>query len=169
METLKDASTTLMFHAEMVPHEGAPSADACSSVGDTAYQSFLDSRSPVFETCAVDEILSLAQIARSCRCTSCTCPPCRRSRCARAAFASPPRRASTTEGSCPRRFTTATHGTSAAPASRRPQPRRSLGGADRSRVLHRDRRLRPLNLHARAETSTYSPTQGTRRRGREEH
>lgn len=62
METLKDSPTTLMFHAEMVPHEGAPSIDATSSDA-TAYQSFLDSRPPSFETCAVKEIISLAHIA----------------------------------------------------------------------------------------------------------
>ena len=64
METLKDSPTTLMFHAEMVPHEGAPIFDATSSDA-TAYQSFLDSRPPSFETCAVEEILSLAHIAPS--------------------------------------------------------------------------------------------------------
>ncbi|OAA57752.1 allantoinase [Cordyceps fumosorosea ARSEF 2679] len=62
METLKDVPTTLMFHAEMVPHEGGGSATS-SSADATAYQSFLDSRPPVFETCAVEEILSLAHIA----------------------------------------------------------------------------------------------------------
>ncbi|ATY66270.1 allantoinase [Cordyceps militaris] len=62
METLKDSPTTLMFHAEMVPHEGAPSIDA-NSADATAYQSFLDSRPPSFETCAVEEILSLAHLA----------------------------------------------------------------------------------------------------------
>lgn len=62
METLKDSPTTLMFHAEMVPHEGAPSIDAQNSVA-SAYQSFLDSRPPSFETSAVEEILSLAHIA----------------------------------------------------------------------------------------------------------
>jgi len=68
---LKDAQTTLMFHAEMVP----PIAD---SVGDdiqrshpplapkgplTSYATFLESRPPAFETCAVAEILSLAHLA----------------------------------------------------------------------------------------------------------
>ncbi|TQV92921.1 allantoinase [Cordyceps javanica] len=62
METLKDSPTTLMFHAEMVPHEGAPKVDA-TSADATAYQSFLDSRPPSFETCAVEEILSLAHLA----------------------------------------------------------------------------------------------------------
>ncbi|KAF1734310.1 Allantoinase [Beauveria bassiana] len=62
MDTLKDSPTTLMFHAEMVPQEGAPTIDASSSDA-TAYQSFLDSRPPSFETCAVEEILSLAHLA----------------------------------------------------------------------------------------------------------
>lgn len=62
METLKDSPTTLMFHAEMVPHEGAPNVDATNSEA-TTYQSFLDSRPPSFETCAVEEILSLAHTA----------------------------------------------------------------------------------------------------------
>ncbi len=71
METLKDAETTLMFHAEMIP----PIAD---SVGDSVqtsgaplaphgalnqYNTFLESRPPVFETCAVDEIVWLALTA----------------------------------------------------------------------------------------------------------
>jgi allantoinase len=68
---LKDSTTTLMFHAEMIP----PIAD---SVGDdiqrshpplapkgplTTYDTFLQSRPPSFETCAVAEILSLAHLA----------------------------------------------------------------------------------------------------------
>jgi allantoinase len=68
---LKDSTTTLMFHAEMIP----PIAD---SVGDdiqrslpplapkgplTTYDTFLQSRPPAFETCAVAEILSLAHLA----------------------------------------------------------------------------------------------------------
>lgn len=68
---LKDLQTTLMFHAEMIP----PIAD---SVGDdiqrsnpplapkgslTSYSTFLESRPPSFETCAVAEILSLAHLA----------------------------------------------------------------------------------------------------------
>ena len=71
MKTLKDADTTLMFHAEMIP----PIAD---SVGDAvqtseaplaphgaleAYNTFLESRPPVFETCAVEEIVWLAPTA----------------------------------------------------------------------------------------------------------
>ncbi|KAL1896801.1 Allantoinase [Sporothrix stenoceras] len=71
METLKDADTTLMFHAEMIP----PIAD---SVGDAvqtsepplaphgaleSYNTFLESRPPVFETCAIEEIVCLAPAA----------------------------------------------------------------------------------------------------------
>ncbi|KAK9413349.1 hypothetical protein SUNI508_02548 [Seiridium unicorne] len=71
MKTLNGTPTTLMFHAEMIP----PISD---SVGDKvqasepplaphgdlkAYQTFLESRPPVFETCAVDEIISLSHLA----------------------------------------------------------------------------------------------------------
>ncbi|KAH8880319.1 allantoinase [Thozetella sp. PMI_491] len=71
MGTLKDSPTTLMFHAEMIP----PIAD---SVGDvalhsepplaphgelTSYSTFLESRPPAFETYAVEEILSMAEMA----------------------------------------------------------------------------------------------------------
>ncbi|KAK7700358.1 Allantoinase [Diaporthe eres] len=71
MRALAGRPTTLMFHAEMIP----PISD---SVGDavqasepplaptgqlTSYDTFLDSRPPVFETCAVEEILSLAHLA----------------------------------------------------------------------------------------------------------
>ncbi|KKA27010.1 hypothetical protein TD95_000539 [Thielaviopsis punctulata] len=71
METLKDAKTTLMFHAEMLP----PITD---SVGDAvlhgdpplaphgplnAYSTFLESRPPAFETYAVAEVISLAATA----------------------------------------------------------------------------------------------------------
>ncbi|EGR45243.1 allantoinase [Trichoderma reesei QM6a] len=73
METLKDEPTTLMFHAEMIP----PITD---SVGDavqtsdppaapkgelTAYNTFLESRPPSFETYAIQEILAHAHIAPS--------------------------------------------------------------------------------------------------------
>lgn len=68
---LADEPTTVMFHAEMLP----PIAD---SVGDdvqkslpplaphgplNAYQTFLQSRPPAFETYAIEEILSLAHLA----------------------------------------------------------------------------------------------------------
>lgn len=64
METLKDSPTTLMFHAEMecARHDG----DSAAAAGDedvTAYQTFLDSRPPSFETTAVQEILAAAHIA----------------------------------------------------------------------------------------------------------
>lgn len=71
MTTLANSSTTLMFHAEMIP----PITD---SVGDdvqvslpplhpigplTSYDTFLYSRPPAFETYAIEEILSLAHLA----------------------------------------------------------------------------------------------------------
>ena len=71
MRELADESTTLMFHAEMIP----PITD---SVGDevqwslpplspsgplTSYQTFLDSRPSAFETYAIGEIISLARFA----------------------------------------------------------------------------------------------------------
>jgi allantoinase len=70
-EELADEPTTVMFHAEMIP----PIAD---SVGDdvqvslpplqphgplNAYNTFLQSRPPAFETYAIEEILSLAHLA----------------------------------------------------------------------------------------------------------
>lgn len=71
METLKGSPTTLMFHAEMIPPIAASVGDAVQTsdpplapTGDLAsYQTFLESRPPVFETCAVEEILALAHIA----------------------------------------------------------------------------------------------------------
>jgi allantoinase len=71
MTTLKDAPTTLMFHAEMLP----PIADSVGDVVQTAdpplaprgelsaYSTFLESRPPAFETYAIEEILSLAHLA----------------------------------------------------------------------------------------------------------
>jgi allantoinase len=71
MSELADASTTLMFHAEMIP-------PITASVGDDVqhshpplapsgplnhYSTFLDSRPPSFETYAIAEILSLAHTA----------------------------------------------------------------------------------------------------------
>jgi len=71
MKTLKDAPTTLMFHAEIIP----PIAD---SVGDSvqvsdpplrprgelnSYTTWLLSRPPAFETYAIEEILSIAHVA----------------------------------------------------------------------------------------------------------
>jgi allantoinase len=71
MKTLKDAPTTMMFHAEMVPPAansvgGAETPSESSPVppGElTSYNTFLESRPPAFETCAVDEILALAHLA----------------------------------------------------------------------------------------------------------
>jgi allantoinase len=71
MSTLKDTPTTLMFHAEIIPpigkllgyeplqfdHSTAPNGKP------TSYNTFLQSRPPVFETYAVESILSLAKIA----------------------------------------------------------------------------------------------------------
>lgn len=75
MTTLKDTPTTLMFHAEMVPRmadvtsdDSAPRHQQPESwlqpAGElSSYSSFLASRPPVFETCAVEEILSMAHLA----------------------------------------------------------------------------------------------------------
>ncbi|PHH90235.1 hypothetical protein CDD83_4203 [Cordyceps sp. RAO-2017] len=67
MDRLKDSPTTLMFHAEMVPpSETSGTATDVVAAGDvTAYQTFLASRPPSYETCAVEEILSLAHRAPS--------------------------------------------------------------------------------------------------------
>lgn len=73
MKTLANTSTSLLFHAEMIP-------PITASVGDdvqtslpplvpsgplSSYSSFLDSRPSVFETCAINEIISLAHLAPS--------------------------------------------------------------------------------------------------------
>ncbi|KAH9904293.1 allantoinase [Xylariomycetidae sp. FL2044] len=71
MKTLNGTPTTLMFHAEMIPPISDSVGDAVQSSepplaphGDLkAYQTFLESRPPVFETCAIDEIISLAHLA----------------------------------------------------------------------------------------------------------
>ncbi|KAK8050785.1 allantoinase [Apiospora phragmitis] len=71
MKTLNGTPTTLMFHAEMIPPISDSVGDAVQASeppaaphGDlTAYQTFLESRPPVFETCAIDEIVSLAHLA----------------------------------------------------------------------------------------------------------
>ncbi|KAH7159634.1 hypothetical protein B0J13DRAFT_432443 [Dactylonectria estremocensis] len=73
MEELKDAPTTLMFHAEMIPPIADSVGDAVQASGAplaptgalTAYKTFLESRPPSFETYAIEEILSLAHIAPS--------------------------------------------------------------------------------------------------------
>lgn len=71
MKTLNGTPTTLMFHAEMIPPIADSVGDAVQASeppaaphGDlTTYQTFLESRPPVFETCAIDEIVSLAPLA----------------------------------------------------------------------------------------------------------
>lgn len=71
MTTLKDTPTTLMFHAEMLPPVAASVGDAVQQSDSPAqpageldsYSTFLDSRPPLFETCAVEEILSMAHLA----------------------------------------------------------------------------------------------------------
>ncbi|KAK4218373.1 putative allantoinase [Rhypophila decipiens] len=71
MTTLKDTPTTLMFHAEMIPPISDSVGDAVQQSlpplaprGDLfSYSTFLESRPPAFETYAVEEILSLAELA----------------------------------------------------------------------------------------------------------
>ncbi|GAB1317498.1 Allantoinase [Madurella fahalii] len=71
MTTLKDTPTTLMFHAEMLPPIACPMGDSVQqslppdeSRGEfSSYNTFLASRPPTFETCAVEEILSMADLA----------------------------------------------------------------------------------------------------------
>lgn len=71
MDKLKDSPTTLMFHAEMIPPISDSVGDAVQSSdaplaphGDlTTYRTFLESRPPMFETCAIEEILALAPAA----------------------------------------------------------------------------------------------------------
>ncbi|KAI0598438.1 allantoinase [Biscogniauxia sp. FL1348] len=71
MKTLNGTSTTLMFHAEMIPPISDSVGDAVQASepplaphGDLkAYQTFLDSRPPSFETYAINEIISLAHLA----------------------------------------------------------------------------------------------------------
>ncbi|KAI1849613.1 hypothetical protein JX265_007952 [Neoarthrinium moseri] len=71
MKTLNGTPTTLMFHAEMIPPISDSVGDAVQASepplaphGDLkTYQTFLESRPPVFETCAIDEIISLSHLA----------------------------------------------------------------------------------------------------------
>ncbi|KAI0148655.1 allantoinase [Xylariaceae sp. FL1272] len=73
MKTLNGTPTTLMFHAEMIPPITDSVGDAVQTSepplaphGDLkAYQTFLESRPPSFETYAIDEIISLAHLATS--------------------------------------------------------------------------------------------------------
>lgn len=65
---LKDEPTTVMFHAEMVPPITASVGDEVQTSDSPFvpsgpldhYKTFLDSRPPVFETCAIDEIIALS-------------------------------------------------------------------------------------------------------------
>ncbi|KAF8537421.1 hypothetical protein BDD12DRAFT_226524 [Trichophaea hybrida] len=68
MEKLKDSSTTLMFHAEMIPPLSMSMGDLVLH-GDpplvptgplNAYKTFLESRPRAFETYAIEQILALA-------------------------------------------------------------------------------------------------------------
>lgn len=71
MAELADEPTTLMFHAEMVPpttagvsvvdHKSEPPAGPIGPL--EAYSTFLASRPSSFETCAIEQILSLAHLA----------------------------------------------------------------------------------------------------------
>lgn len=67
METLKETPTTLMFHAEMHPSPGdaaqQPPAPLEPRGELDSYDTFLESRPPAFETCAVETILSMAHLA----------------------------------------------------------------------------------------------------------
>ena len=71
MTTLRDSPTTLMFHAEMIPPISDSVGDAVQQSlppldprGELAsYSTFLKSRPPAFETYAVEEIVSLADLA----------------------------------------------------------------------------------------------------------
>ena len=64
-EELAEEPTTVMFHAEMTPptngthHDDDPKASGAFD----SYQTFLHSRPPAFETCAIREIVSLAHLA----------------------------------------------------------------------------------------------------------
>ncbi|KAB8075392.1 hypothetical protein BDV29DRAFT_108761 [Aspergillus leporis] len=62
---LADEPTTIMFHAEMVPPITASEADQPQTPEGPleAYSTFLASRPSSYETCAVEEILSLAHLA----------------------------------------------------------------------------------------------------------
>ncbi|KAL3477805.1 hypothetical protein BJX99DRAFT_121968 [Aspergillus californicus] len=64
MVELADESTTLMFHAEMEPPQTS-SEDALVVPGGApeAYSTFLASRPSNYETCAIEEIISLSHLA----------------------------------------------------------------------------------------------------------
>ena len=64
MAQLADEPTTLMFHAEMEPTVTEASLLSKEPEGALeAYSTFLASRPSTFETCAIEEILSLAHLA----------------------------------------------------------------------------------------------------------
>ncbi|KAF9891732.1 hypothetical protein FE257_003213 [Aspergillus nanangensis] len=66
MAELAHEPTTLMFHAEMVPPTTTDDADQSTQALEgpvEAYSTFLASRPSAYETCAVEEILSLAHLA----------------------------------------------------------------------------------------------------------
>ncbi|KAL3468514.1 hypothetical protein BJX64DRAFT_246134 [Aspergillus heterothallicus] len=66
MVELADEPTTLMFHAEMVPPKTSSSDEDALVVPEgapEAYSTFLASRPSNFETCAIEEIISLAHLA----------------------------------------------------------------------------------------------------------
>lgn len=61
---LADEPTTVMFHAEMRPPMDSSIDDNLQPSGPLdSYRTFLDSRPAAFETCAIQEILSLAHLA----------------------------------------------------------------------------------------------------------
>ncbi|EEP81951.1 allantoinase [Uncinocarpus reesii 1704] len=63
MVELADEPTTLMFHAEMVPPAVSEERVSPSRGLPAAYSTFLSSRPPEYETCAIELITSLAQFA----------------------------------------------------------------------------------------------------------
>ncbi|PYI03075.1 allantoinase [Aspergillus sclerotiicarbonarius CBS 121057] len=64
MAELADEPTTLMFHAEMLPPStGSVESDEALEGPAEAYSTFLASRPSSFETCAVEEIISLSHLA----------------------------------------------------------------------------------------------------------
>ncbi|GKZ76672.1 hypothetical protein AnigIFM56816_007957 [Aspergillus niger] len=64
MAELADEPTTLMFHAEMLPPStAAEEKDQALEGPAEAYSTFLASRPSAFETCAVEEIITLSQVA----------------------------------------------------------------------------------------------------------
>ncbi|MBE3043526.1 amidohydrolase family protein [Candidatus Bathyarchaeota archaeon] len=63
MSVLKDAPTTLMFHAEKDCHPSSSSPSPQLALQSTSYTSFLSSRPSTFETSALTEILTRAHLA----------------------------------------------------------------------------------------------------------